>query len=131
MFPNTDWAETLFKKNSMQRQHNINLSGGTENVRYFVSLGNLYQNGMLKKYYEDYNPNYRYNRYNYRTNLDIDVTKTTLLKLNIGGRLESRFEPNNDVSVNNIWTEILRAQPFSSPGFVDGKLVTVSNLYIP
>lgn len=131
MFPNTDWKSMLFKNSSLQRQHNINISGGTSRVRYFVSLGNLYQDGLLKRQYEDYDPNYRYNRYNYRSNLDIDVTKTTLLKLNIGGRFESRFEPNNDTEVNNIWTEILRAQSFSSPGFIDGKLVTNSNIYIP
>jgi TonB-linked SusC/RagA family outer membrane protein len=131
MFPDTDWSKTLFKENSLQRQHNVNISGGTERVRYFASIGNLYQDGLLRRYYESYDPNYRNNRYNYRTNLDIDVTKSTLLKINIGGRSESVFEPNNDVSVNNIWTEILRAQPFSSPGFVDGKLVTVGNYYIP
>lgn len=130
MFPDTDWSNLLFKNNSMQRQHNVNISGGTNRVRYFASIGNLYQDGLLRQHYENYNPNFRNNRYNYRTNLDIDVTKTTLLKLNIGGRSETVFEPNNDVSVNNIWTEILRAQPFSSPGFIDGRLVTISDQYI-
>jgi TonB-linked SusC/RagA family outer membrane protein len=131
MFPNTNWTETLFKDNSIQRQHNVNISGGTERVRYFASIGNLFQNGMLRKYNENYDPNYKNNRYNYRTNLDIDVTKSTLLKINIGGRSEAVYEPNNDVSVNNIWTEILRAQPFASPGIIDGKLVAISDQYVP
>lgn len=130
MFPDTDWKKMLFKDYSAQYQENITISGGSKSVRYFVSLGYLHQDGILKKQYESYDPNYKNNRYNFRSNLDVNVTKTTLLKLNIGGRYESRNEPNNDTSLNNIWMEILRCQPFSSPGFVDGKLVENDNTYI-
>lgn len=128
IFPNTDWSEELFKKASMQTQHNLSISGGTERVRYFTSLGYLYQDGLLKQHDESYNPNWRTNRYNYRVNLDIDVTKTTLMSINIGGISESRFEPAIG-SQNNMWMEILRAQPYSSPGILDGKIVIPSKLY--
>lgn len=130
MFPNTNWEDVLFKKGSMQTQHNLNISGGTKTVKYFVSLGYLYQDGLLKKYYESYDPNWKNNRYNYRANLDINVTKSTLLKLGLGGRMETRNEPMIG-SQNNLWMEILRVQPFSSPGFVDGKLIRITNQYIP
>lgn len=128
VFPNTDWSEELFKKVSMQTQHNLSISGGTERVRYFTSLGYLYQDGLLKEHGESYNPNWRTNRYNYRVNLDIDVTKTTLMSINIGGISESRFEPAIG-DQNNMWMEILRAQPYSSPGILDGKIVVPSKLY--
>lgn len=130
MFPNTDWQKMLFKKSSLQTQHNLNISGGTKDVKYFVSLGYLFQDGLLKRYYEDYDPNYKNNRYNYRANLDINVTKTTTLKLGLGGRLETRREPPF-ASANNLWIQILRVQPFSSPGFVDGKAIHLKNRYIP
>lgn len=130
MFPNTDWQSLLFKNSSLQTQHNLNISGGTKDVKYFVSLGYLFQDGLLKKYYESYDPNYKNNRYNYRANLDINVTKSTTLKLGLGGRLETRREPPF-ASINNLWIQILRVQPFSSPGFVDGKAIHLKNRYIP
>lgn len=130
MFPDTNWEDMLFKNNSLQTQHNLTISGGTKSVKYFISLGYLYQDGLLKKHYESYNPNWKNNRYNYRSNLDISITKSTLLKLGVGGRLETRHEPMIGEQ-NNLWMEILRVQPFSSPGFVDGKMVRVKNQYIP
>lgn len=128
MFPNTDWSKELFKKASMQTQHNLSISGGTDRVRYFTSFGYLYQDGLLKRHDESYNPNWRTNRYNYRVNLDIDVTKTTLMSINVGGISESRYEPAIG-DQNNMWMEILRAQPYSSPGILDGKIVVPSKLY--
>lgn len=130
MFPDTDWSDLLFKKASVQTQHNLSISGGMKRVRYFISAGYLYQDGLLKRHYESYNPNWRTNRYNYRANIDIDVSKSTLLKVNIGGITEQRNEPNAG-DQNNMWMEILRAQPFSSPGFIDGKMITNTNRYIP
>lgn len=129
MFPNTNWDEFLFNDLSWQTQHNITVSGGADRVRYFVSLGYLYQDGMLKSF-ENYNSNYTYNRYNYRANVDIDLTNTTQLKINIGGRVGKRHEPNGYGS--NIWQHITWCTPYSSPGFVDGHYTT-PNLgpYIP
>lgn len=117
MFPNTNWDDYLFNKLAWQTQHNITVSGGADKVRYFVSLGYLYQDGMLKSF-ENYNSNYTYNRYNYRANVDIDVTPTTQLKLNVGGRVGKRHEPQGYGS--NIWQYITWCTPYSSPGFIDG-----------
>lgn len=121
MFPNTNWEDYLFHDLSWQTQHNITVSGGAERVRYFVSIGYLYQDGMLKSF-ENYNSNYTYNRYNYRSNVDIDVSPTTLLSINIGGRVGKNHEPNGYGS--NIWQYITWCTPFSSPGFVDGHYTT-------
>jgi TonB-linked SusC/RagA family outer membrane protein len=129
MFPNTNWDKYLFHKLSWQTQHNITVSGGADRVKYFVSVGYLYQDGMLKSF-ENYNANYTYNRYNYRANVDVDVTPTTLLKLNIGGRVGKRHEPNGYGS--NIWQYITWCTPYSSPGFVDGHYTTPAlGDYIP
>ena len=87
IFPSINWENYITKKYSWQTQHNVTLTGGTDRVRYFVSLGYMYMHGMLKRFEETYNPNYTYSRYNYRSNLDLDVTNTTLVKVNIGGRV--------------------------------------------
>lgn len=121
IFPSINWEDYITKNYSWQTQHNISLSGGTDRVRYFVSLGYMYQDGMLKKFNESYNPNYTYNRYNYRSNLDIDVTKSTLVKVNIGGRVGVTNEPKNE----DLWRSIIWGQPFGGPGIVDGKYVQV------
>lgn len=123
MFPNVDWNDYLFKNLAWQTQHNLTLSGGGERFRYFVSLGYLLQDGMLKQLGESYDPNYQYKRFNYRSNVDIDITKSTLLKVNIGGHVGAKREPRTD----ELWRKVLWSTPFSSPGIVDGKLI--SNIY--
>lgn len=129
MFPNTNWDNYLFNKLAWQTQHNITVSGGADRVRYFVSVGYLYQDGMLKSF-ENYSSNYTYHRYNYRANVDVDLSKTTLLKINLGGRVGKRHEPNGYGS--NIWQYITWCTPYSSPGLVDGHYTRpVVGDYIP
>ena len=123
MFPNVDWNDYLFKNLAWQTQHNLTLSGGGERFRYFVSLGYLLQDGMLKQLGESYDPNYQYKRFNYRSNENIDIAKSTLLKVNIGGHVGAKREPRTD----ELWRKVLWSTPFSSPGIVDGKLI--SNIY--
>lgn len=96
MYPDTDWRKYAMRKASVQTQHNVNISGGTKDVRYFISLGFLYQDGLLKQFKsQGYNNNYKYTRYNYRSNLDINLTKTTELKLGLGGLVGVRQEPKD------------------------------------
>lgn len=119
MYPNINWYKELTNKVAVQTQHNLNISGGTKKVRYFISLGFLYQNGLFKQLKGlDYNNNYNYSRYNYRANLDVDLTPTTTLKFNMGGIVGTRHEP-----ILQIWQDFSSTWPFSSPGLVDGKKV--------
>lgn len=120
MFPSIDWREELMKSQSFQTQHSLSISGGTKQVKYFTSLAYLYQDGLFKTYNQEYNSNFTYNRFNYRTNLDVEVTKSTSLKINMGGRVEVRNEPN--VS-GNFWQELNWSAPMASPGVVDGNLL--------
>lgn len=124
MYPSIDWRRYLLNKTSVQTQHNLNISGGTKDIRYFISLGFLYQNGLLKQFEGvGYDNNYKYKRYNYRANLDFDATKTTTLKIGIGGIVGNRNEPMINDATNSIWTLINQTTPFSSPGVIDGKLI--------
>ena len=130
MFPNMDWDAYIFKDLAWQTQHNVTMSGGSSRFRYFVSLGYLYQDGIMKKFDLTYNPNYTYNRYNYRANVDIDLTGTTNLKINLGGRVGTTHEPNT----YNIWENLMWCTPFSSAGIVDGHYILSSGgngKYIP
>ncbi|WP_081713030.1 SusC/RagA family TonB-linked outer membrane protein [Bacteroides neonati] len=123
MYPNINWRDYMVKTASIQAQHNLNLSGGTDKIRYFVSVGFLYQDGLLKDF--GTNDSYKYKRYNYRTNLDYSMTKSTTLKLGIDGIVGDRQEPTN----TNIWKDLSISQPFSGPGLVNGKPMTSKEHY--
>ncbi|HAC41444.1 MAG TPA: SusC/RagA family TonB-linked outer membrane protein, partial [Rikenellaceae bacterium] len=126
MFPNTQWHELMFRKAFVQTKNNINISGGSDKVRYFVSMGYMFQNGLLKQIPDvTYDNNYSYNRYNYRANLDFKLTETTDMKFNISGVIGNTREPL-DSDRGNIWMlTMLWAHPTASPGIVNGMPVTV------
>lgn len=130
LYPNVDWMDLLFKKSAPQSQTNINISGGTKRVRYFTSLGSLNQDGLFENYDSRYNGNYYFKRYNYRTNLDIDFTETTAMKINLGGRLEVRNQPQVD-DQTQLFRYIYWATPLVGAGIVDGKWITNNSLYVP
>ena len=89
-FPNTDWIDYIMNKAAMQEQANVNVSGGTDRVRYFVSAGFLNQDSLFKTFSNDKNETFDYQRLNYRANLDIDVTKRSQISITLGGRMQDR-----------------------------------------
>ncbi|MDR2805189.1 MAG: TonB-dependent receptor [Dysgonamonadaceae bacterium] len=88
MYPDVDWVDLVMKDHSSMQQYNVNVSGGTERVKYFVSGGFLTQNGFY-----NYDDNTRFSRYNFRSNLDFDVTKNLSMSFNLGSRIEKRTFP--------------------------------------
>ena len=89
-FPNTDWIDYMMKDAAWQEQVNVNVSGGTERMRYFVSAGFLNQNSLFETFSDNKDETFRYKRFNYRANLDIDVSKYSQLSLTLGGRVQNR-----------------------------------------
>ncbi|MCK9509078.1 MAG: TonB-dependent receptor [Pigmentiphaga sp.] len=130
MYPDMDWRDYLLKDYTIQTQHNVNITGGTDRVRYFTSVGYLYQNGIMKDLGGDlpYDPNFSYNRFNYRTNLDIDITKSTSLKINIGGIVGDTYSPIQHG--DGMWRQLAWAHPFDSPGVIDGHFMGINQAYV-
>jgi len=130
VYPNTDWVDFLTQDAALQTQTNINVSGGTQDVQYFISGGFLRQNGFLKDFSDrapdarQFNPSFT--RYNLRSNLDIDVTPTTEVALSAFGRVGTRIRSNA-----GSWWRIYSSVPFSGTGITDGKFVTTNRRYIP
>lgn len=123
LYPDINWIDYCMNKASFQSQHNISISGGTNNMRYFVSAGLFTQNGMFKQFNLTDDFNFDYKRYSYRANLDFDVTKTTLLSVNIGGRVENKRTPESGEDQNQLFRKLYWAVPFASAGIVDGKYI--------
>ena len=77
--PDADWYSVL-NKTALVKTHNISATGGSEKIRYATSFGFLDQNGII--------PADNFKRYNFRSNIDADVTNTTKLSFDISGRDE-------------------------------------------
>ena len=126
-FPSMNWSDYIMKDVTLQQQHNVNISGGNKTVKYFISAGMFTQDGLFKEFDRPYDFGYSYKRFNYRSNLDLNVTKTTLLSFNISGKIDQQARPHSGQSSDQLVKEVYWATPFSSPGFVDGKYIVNSN----
>ena len=89
-FPSMNWIDYIMNDAAWQEQANVNVSGGTERVRYFVSAGFLNQNSLFKTFSSNKNETFDYQRLNYRANLDIDISKWSQLSITLGGRMQGR-----------------------------------------
>ena len=128
-FPDTNWVDYVMKKSTLQTKHNVSISGGMKGVRYFISAGMYTQGGLFKEFDMNKNFGYEYARFNYRSNLDIDVTKTTKLSINIAGNHSSKDTPYSGAGTSGLVRSLYEATPFSSPGLVDGKFVRTTTTY--
>lgn len=131
LYPDINWIDYCMNKAAFQSQHNVNISGGTDNMRYFVSAGMFTQGGMFKQFNAGEDFDFDYKRYNYRANLDFDVTKTTLLSVNIGGRIEVKRTPESGEDQNQLFRKLYWAVPFAGAGIVDGNRVVSNSTYLP
>ncbi len=132
MYPNINWKKLMFNDVFLQSKNNVNISGGGDKVRYFVSLGYLYQNGVVKQLETlPYNNNYSYNRYNYRANLDFELSPLTTMKLNIGGYVGKAQSPLTVADENEWVYATIWAVPMSGPGFINGKRTIIPQGFIP
>ena len=113
-FPNTDWIDYIMKDAAWQEQANVNVSGGTERVRYFVSAGFLNQNSLFKTFSQNKNETFDYQRLNYRANLDIDISKRSQLSITLGGRMQSRNTMGG--GEGNLFRYLNGATPFAGIG---------------
>ena len=132
-YPNKNWRKEVFNDVFVQTKNNINISGGGKNARYFVSMGYLYQNGVLKQVESiPYNNNYNYNRYNYRANLDFSLSPSTTMKFNIGGYVGKQQAPLSVKTDGSEWNAVtIWTVPLVSPGLIDGKRTLVPAESVP
>lgn len=96
-YPNIDWADALFKKTAMAYNPNINISGGTKVVKYFAAIDFLHEGDLFREYEtgRGYQGGYGFNRVNVRSNLDFQITKSTVFKMNISGSHGEKKSPYN------------------------------------
>ena len=95
LYPNSIWTD-LLSNNTQNQRYTVNLRGGSEKTKFFVSGAYYKENGMFKSNpLDDYNANIGLERYNLRSNVDMDITPTTKLSVDMSGQYRTQNNPGN------------------------------------
>lgn len=115
-YPNVDWADVLFGGHAMSYNPNVSISGGTKNVKYFASIDYIHEGDMFNHVNNNrgYKAGYGFDRINVRSNLDINLTHTTLLKANIFGSHGIR-RGSYGITLNSYYETQLWQAAYSAP----------------
>lgn len=127
LYPNVNWIDAITKKYAYSTRANLDVSGGSDFLRYSIVASYFRETGMLaqdKSLPFDNSTNNQ--MFNLRSNIDMDVTKTTLLRVNIGGFL-NRFRQQS-CNTDDAFKQAFETLPFVSPiRYSDGTIPKVSN----
>ena len=125
LYPNVDWMDAVFNDFGRNRKASVNVTGGAEDALYYVSLGYYDEKGLfITDGLETYDSDTKFKRYNFTSNLTVDITNTTKVNLGIQGYLSEGNYPNE--GVGGIFSSALEVSPVEYPvlypgGFVPGK----------
>lgn len=111
-YPNTDWFAEVIKPRSNQNFMNASIAGGSEYLKYFVSLGTKFQDG----YY--FNSSTNYKQHDLNTRLDLKISENVNIELDLTGRYENRNNPIR--GIYNIYRMVMRGKPTMHAYYPDG-----------
>ena len=123
-YPNTDWMDAIVKPLSSQHKYGVSINGGSEKVAYFVQFNGQYQDGIYEKSATNYN------QFNLRSNIDIQVTKSLKLGIDISARQQKKNYSAFPSDSYGIFYVAMRAKPTGAPYFPDGKITQGMNAAI-
>lgn len=114
-YPDVDWFDLLTKNFASTTNVNASLTGGTKFVKYYAALGYTHEGSIFDSYNEGYcDTRFKYDRLNYRMNLDFDITRSTVLSFNLGGIISIRNSPAN---TDNVWRGIFQTSTALYPAY--------------
>ena len=108
-----NWIDALIKNNAPMQQYNLNISGGTDNVKYFSSFGYVDQESFFRS------RDFDYKRYNIRSNIDINLNENLSLGVDMSYRQDIRERPSKN-ALSDIWIDLSTAQPIYPTSLPDG-----------
>lgn len=115
LYPNVDWQDTMLRKSTNNSKTTLNISGGGTTARYFISGSYYSQEGLYKdNLKQEYGRGSGYNRYNYRLNVDLNITKSTILEVGVGGWVANQRNPGR-AGDGNFWNSIGYMTPIAVP----------------
>ncbi len=101
--PNTNWFNEVLKPRSRQNYLNAAVEGGSEKIKYYLSLGSKFQDGYF------YNSSSNFKQYDFLSNVDGTISKNVSIRFDVSGRLEDKNSPNTGVT--NIFGTLMRGFP--------------------
>lgn len=129
LYPDVDWLDAMYKDIASNQRVNLSITGGTDIVKYYIS-GSFYNESSIFKSAKDlygYNSSINYNKFNFRANVDLSLTKSTTLNLNLANIYEKSFGPGFDDD-NYMWTCTYLASPNAFPvEYSDGTISAPSS----
>lgn len=117
LYPNVNWRDVILKDHVINNQHHLSISGGGQSARYYMSLGILNSEALFKqdKSASNHDVNVNYHKYNFRTNIDADLTKTTMLSLNLEAVIKTQNAPGTGTNNKYLWESQANLPPTVVP----------------
>ena len=126
LYPDVNWVKEMYRDFASNQRTNVSINGGSDVVRYFIS-GSYYNESSIFRSSDryDYNSSINYNKINFRANVDLNLTETTVLTLNLANIYETRFAPGTATS--SIWSYAFSTSPNAFPTeYSDGTIAAPS-----
>ena len=122
IYPNVNWMEELFRPVASNVKANISVAGGTKRVRYYAGGSYYFEDGIFRVARNDrYNSQMNYQRFNFRTNVDINITKSTVLGMDLSTQFTKKNRPGSNVT--ELYAQAMQISPIGLPViFSDGTL---------
>lgn len=122
LYPDIDWIDAITKDFANNTRASFDLAGGSEKLRYSFVGAYYRESGItVSDDSQDWDSNLSVNRFNLRTNVDMNITPTTLVRFNIGGYLQRRRSPM--AGINEIFAAAFKATPYMHPTIYDNGLI--------
>lgn len=131
LYPDVNWLDAITKDYAYSTRANLTVSGGSDFLRYSLVGSYFGEKGIMETDHElPYDTGTKLTRYNLRANVDLDLTKTTLLRVNVGGYLQTLRKQS--YATNSIFSEAFTTAPFVHPTrYSDGTIPVVTNRQNP
>lgn len=132
LYPNVNWYDATLKPRYTFNRFNLNISGGGSAARYFIALENQNQGGIFKEGVNDYNTNNTVNRYNFRSNVEVDIDKNLTIGLKLAGKYEQANSPGAGIDeiLEQIRQTPANAYPiYNKNGSLSGNSLYTKNIY--
>lgn len=115
-YPDVNWLKEMTNPVASTYNANFNIHGGTRFVKYFASVGYTHEGSIFKSFNDGkVNSNYSYDRVNFRTNLDFNVTRSTLLSFKMGGNVGIKNKPQPQDGDEGMWKYIFGSSSAKYP----------------
>lgn len=117
LYPNVNWRDVILKDHVINTQHHLSVSGGGQNSRFYLSLGILSNEALFKqdKSASKHDVNVNYHKYNFRSNVDCDLSKTTKLSMNLEAVIKTQNSPGTGSNNSSLWGAQANLPPTAVP----------------